>query len=318
MKHYVYTAGKLTSVYDGRTPENKIDFVYDSESGLLTSLICRKGGTEKQTYHYYYDDKENLIRTEKAVGTEVKNLTLFRYDSITGGENNEKLTYMVNMQDNSALRFDYKYEAVAEKKYSVTKVSTGTAEYMPVYENGSQTATRYTVKDGVETLGTDMKSKNIFRYNIENERRNYTSVKNEKGIEVIYYFNTDGITTSILEANTKDLRTLEKQSGIYIFGEGTDTEKINTRKVFVMTKKEISSKNDSALSEKFTEAKTYRQAKCPDYKYYTLSFWLKILERGNEKSEIKVTIKSKNAESANTDEAVGVYDEQALDCWNFI
>ncbi len=321
VKHYVYTEGKLTSVYDGRTPENKIDFVYDSESGLLTSLICRKGGTEKQTYRYYYDDIENLIRTEKAVGTEVKNLTLFRYESITGGENNEKLTYMVNMQDKSALRFDYEYEAAAEKKYSVTKVSTGTAEYTPVYENGSQTATRYTVKDGVETLGTDMKSKNTFRYNIEREGRNYTSVKNEKGIEVIYYFNTDGITTSILEANEgniKDLRTLEKQSGIYIFGEGTDTEKINTRKVFVMTKKEISSKDDSALSERFTDAKTYRQAKCPDYKYYTLSFWLKILERGEEKPEIKVTINSKNAESADTDESVGVYDEQALDSWQLI
>lgn len=130
-----------------------------------------------------------------------------------------------------------------------------------------------------------MKSKNVFEY--QRTLANSTTVTNEKGIKLLYSFNKQGITTSILEANNgdiNDLRTLEKQAGVEMLGSGTDGEKINSKNVWSLFNKQSISSSDDIMSSVFESVKNYRKMKCPEYEYYVCSFWLKFGK--SEDSEI--------------------------------
>lgn len=105
-----------------------------------------------------------------------------------------------------------------------------------------------------------------------------------------------------MEANggdINDLRTLEKQPGVRMMSEGSSSERINNQKVYwVMSNEVLSTDNVITLSEVIS----YRKKKCPDYKYYICSFWLKFSKATSENCEAKIKVVSypDSEDSVNT------------------
>lgn len=287
--------GQLTEIYDDRNKNNVIALEYDQTTGLLKTMSCREGEEVKHSLTYVYQEVGVDFMLVDIL--DERGNSHFAYDA-----ESRKMTYVASKLDKSALKFTYSNGAL-------TEVSTG------VIDNETSVGGTAQISSAALCMSAEnVQSKNTFAFN-----KASAVVTNEKGIQLLYSFNPDGVTTSILEANggdINDLRTLEKQPGVRMMSEGSSSERINNQKVYwVMSNEVLSTDNVITLSEVIS----YRKKKCPDYKYYICSFWLKFSKATSENCEAKIKVVSyPDSEDSVTEEGRVTIDNTAVNSWQLV
>ena len=292
-----YDNGKLKSVWERGNIGSKLRFVYSDVTGLLSEIRYEQNYVTKKTFHFYYDTSGNLIRISRSVGTETREVAMFRYG--TSAAESGKLLYAVNSETLSAIRFEY--ETGEQGRVSEVSVGRVSADFAP-----DSAAVNFTKK-----------SENTFVYGTQSGKHYYTAVTNEKGIKAVYYLNAEGITTSILEANAgdmNDLRSLEKRAGLSVMenDDGSSSEKINCCNVKVLSEGEKWSRNVS----KDSQIDRYRRNKYHACSYFSFSFWLKITGQVSDEPRVKFTVYSDDGDTVDTGNAY--YDDTAENAWQLI
>ena len=202
---------------------------YDQTTGLLKTMSCKEGAEVKRSISYRYQEVGVDFMLVDIL--DERGNSHFAYDA-----ESRKMTYVASKLDKSALKFTYSNGAL-------TEVSTG------VIDNETSVGGTAQISSAALCMSAEnVQSKNTFAFN-----KASAVVTNEKGIQLLYSFNPDGVTTSILEANggdINDLRTLEKQPGVRMMSEGSSSERINNQKVYwVMSNEVLSTDNVITLSE---------------------------------------------------------------------
>lgn len=297
-KIYSYTNGKLSSIYDGRTPENRIEFIYDDSTGLLIRIKCVQNIgpkiNDRKEFYFTYDTDDKLVQIEKRNGESFKPVAIFSYQLDNKGS---RLLCASDAENKSALRFEYE-EGTTENR--VEKVSVGVI--------GEDFTSDSTESKFEET------SSNTFIYEKANGKVFRTFVTNEKGVKVCYYLNENGITTAILEAaegNAEDLRSMEKRPGISVLenNEGTDGETINGCKAVIL----IDGQTWTKELDGGDKINKYRKNKYHACKYFTFSFWVKITKKNSSDTKLEFTV------NANTETKKSVsFDGTAENAWQLI
>ena len=293
VKTFIYNAkGQLEEIYDNRNKSNAITLEYDQTTGLLKTMSCKQGGVMKRSISYVYKKVTDFMLVDII---DERGDTSFAYDS-----ESLQMTYAVSKLDKSALKFTYSNGAIME-------VNTG------VIDNETSVVGTAQISSAKLSMSAEnVQSKNTFAFN-----KASTVVTNEKNIQLLYSFNADGVTTSILEANDiNDLRTLEKQPGVRIMIGGSSSEKINNQNVYEVISNEVLS-TDNVIT--LSEVIPYRKTKCPDYKHYICSFWLKLSKATSENCEAKITVESKTDFVGDyMEEGHMTIDNTAVNSWQLV
>ena len=296
VKTFIYNAkGQLEEIYDNRNKSNAITLEYDQTTGLLKTMSCKQGGVVKRSISYVYKKVDTDFMLVDII--DERGDTSFAYDT-----EGLQMIYAASKLDKSALKFTYSNGAL-------TEVSTG------VIDNETSVVGTAQISSATLSMSAEnVQSKNTFAFN-----KASATVTNEKNIQLLYSFNPDGVTTSILEANggdINDLRTLEKQPGVRIMSGGSSSERINKQNVYrVISNEVLSTDNVITLSEVIP----YRKTKCPDYKHYICSFWLKFSKATSENCEAKITVESKTDFVGDyTEEGRVTIDNTAADSWQLV
>ena len=93
-KYFNYdTSGRLTSVYDGRTYQNKFILTYDSSTNLLKSIKCMKSSIVIEEINYFYNYEKCLLQINRITDGVTKIDSLFSYTQ----NNLNQATYLEDM-----------------------------------------------------------------------------------------------------------------------------------------------------------------------------------------------------------------------------
>ena len=291
--------GQLTEIYDDRNKTNVIALKYDQTTGLLDTMSCKEGAEVKHSISYRYQEVGGDYMLVDIL--DERGDTNFAYDA-----ESRQMAYAASKPDTSALKFTY-------SNGEITEVNTGVID--------NETSVGGTAQ--ISSAALSMSAENVQRKNTFSCSQSSATVTNEKGIQVVYYFNTDGVTTSILEANggdINDLRTLEKQPGVRMMSEGSspEKEKINKQNVYVVSGNPVLTTAD-VLKASFQAVKEYRNAKCHEYKHYICSFWLKLSREAAADSEVKIKVVSyPDSEDSVTEEGCMTIDNTAVNSWQLV
>ena len=297
-KNFIYNdKGQLTKIYDDRKSDEMIFLEYDQTTGLLKTMSCKQGGVVKRSISYVYKKVDTDFMLVDII--DERGDSSFAYDA-----ENKMMTYAASKLDKSALKFAYSYGAI-------TEVCAGVIN--------DETAMGAAVQ--ISSANLSMSSSNTKNRNTFSVTESVAKVTNEKDIQLVYYFNSDGVTTSILEANEgdiNDLRTLEKQPGVRMMSiDSVSSEKINQQNVYLGANQALTT--EDVLKSSFQAVQDYRNEKCHDYKHYICSFWLKLSHEAIENSEAKITIKShSDSDSSVTEEYRMTIDNTAADSWQLV
>lgn len=314
-----YDSGKLESVYDNRTSQNKIYFYYDEITGLLNKMVCKKNGVVLEEIGYFYDSNKCLVKITRTVNGITKIDSLYRYYGYNLG-------YAVGFEDKSLIKINYEYP---NNKVSI--VSTGIANLISnesndqqlyyigdnlycgdnIYLGETNKDIDYTISGGANVLGEDKRSYNDFLYYSK-----YTVVTNENNVKMVYFFNEKGLTISVFEANNgdlNDLRTLSKMPGISMITPGTSVQKINNQNAYYLSTNTIIS-TSNLMSSKLSDIKKYRDKTCNYFKFYNCSFWIKLCNVVDD-SKIEITVESGDYLKETF---IGKFDGKAVDSWQLV
>ena len=321
IKRFTYNRkGQLIEIFDARTPENIISLEYDSTTDLLRTISGKQNGEVKLEISYSYKKTDTDFMLVDI--TDVRGGSSFAYNT-----SNKAMRYAASKLDKSALEFHYYFQWITEVYCGVIDDKT------PIDQNSL-----------ISSGNISMPEKNIKSQNVFDVKKTVATVTNEKGVRLVYYFNPKGVVTGILESDNWDikeekindgrgnewavndweeieekifdLRSLEKQPGIRMTDNGNSLRKINGQKIHLVSDKVLTT--DDLMASSFQAIKEYRQKKCPDYKYYICSFWLKIYEKEFD-CGVKMTVQSKNLlVSTITDESRVTFDGTAVHSWQLV
>ncbi|MCL2556828.1 MAG: hypothetical protein FWE03_07450 [Firmicutes bacterium] len=273
VKDIVYTDGRLTAISDRRRPTRRIDFTYTNDR--LNEIKCTESN---RAIRLMYSSTGLITRTRKHAGQDSKNLAHFYYNE------NNRLSFAADSEDASALGFSY------DSSNRIVRVNTGIVNH------------RYgTIRLGDEVVGDhvrvgmvgmflrgEMPDDNIRTYSTFAYATTRTNVRNEKGINLAYFFNNRGFTTGILEdIGTEDYRTLAKTSGWQLWDAGSGAVFLNNSRVLSIT----TPHNNNCLYDipaarltafrnvLINSANTNRRHEFSDY--FTVSFWARFANSTN-------------------------------------
>jgi len=326
-KIYHYnTEGQLDVIYDNRKPNTIIAFDYNQETGLLNTISCKQNSRIRLQVAYFYETQGNDDNLVQIKNTE--DSSLFTYKSLGG-----QMEYVASLQDKSALKFEY------DSYGRISGVISGAANLTSQREGDEDLLVSGNVLCGKALCGEylhtyniifpdgNIKNRNYFISNDFQDLKKYVKVRNQMNktnneindVNIIYYFNSKGFTTAILEAengNLDNLKTLEKVPGKQIPLGGTITsEKINNQNVYTFQSNSALTINDSRLND----IKYYRKNKCPSYPSYYISFWLKVNGVFNN-PKVRMTIESKKdlLGPKSYDSGEVFFDNTAIGVWQSV
>ncbi len=298
-KIYKYYNGRLIEAYDKRKPSNKIKFIYNTTTDLLSSILCIKevSGNEniKKQINFIYTTIGGAHYLEKIINGDIT--TIFKY----GG--NKKLIQV----------YDEKTLSCLEYGYEGNLIKTITSGIINSYQ-GKILANQIIQKNIIDS------NRDGYIITVRNQKRSY--VDNAMDVVMEYHFNARGYTVAVLEKDlgyVNKLKTLQKEPGIEVeFSNYTmkSSPIINEGYSYGYSKGRMcySTQQFNDL-EKLT---TYRLGKCNNYDNFTISFWAKLNYVLND-PKISVVIHSTSTifkQSYTTGDAI--LDNTAIGVWQLV
>ncbi|MCL2521589.1 MAG: hypothetical protein FWE36_01870 [Erysipelotrichales bacterium] len=310
IKNFIYINGFLSEVRDARIPWRRITFHYSEM--MLVEIRYILNNRIYLTYNYDYDISNNLrtiSRRERRDNKRIsEHITHIFYDS-----NSSRIAGLFDTRDNETIKITYDSQ-IREEINKITAIETGIASAT----NTNRGLIRVGGSLDVSFFG-EVRNDLVIRE--QNQKTNFTydnnfwrtTLTNEKGINLNYYFDLDGFLVSILEAVGPDLRELLKRPGRDMLNPGNDQEMINGENSFsIHTSWDITNANDGLLSQRFENVRSYRNtfAEC---RFFTVGFWLKLEGRLNN-NRILVTTRS----NGQTTRTYSTIDNRANGVWQYV
>ena len=287
-KKIVYRNDKILSVYDDRKPFKAICFVYNEDNTLrkVYSTVNKVG------FSLNYDN-EKLDKINKYCLSNSKEVIKLMYNE------SEKLEYIVNPEDLFALKISY------NTLYSVDKVSSGV---MRKQENSTEISSESVSKNEVYLDDDGYVSKNgkiSTGYNlvmpqeyIKHETNisyyeGYTSLTNEKGININYYFDINGTVLSVLENKEGNLFTLSRTNGFMLSSNGLLSQKFNGQNIIELDSTnqytyEITTTLLQSFKNIFVDLNEDGKREEQYSEHFNVSFWMKF--HNNNVSNLKAKL----------------------------
>ncbi len=298
-KIYIYDAfQRLVEVYDNRDTANKIKFIYDEETSLLSSIKCvnesSDGETIAQEVNYSYKIKIGKAYLEKITNKDIT--TVFAYDE------KSNLIYTYDLSTKSCLKFEYCDSLIQEITNGIFD-----SNYQNIPINQIIQKNVITSDDGG------------YKITVRNQRK--ASQDNSTDVVIEYHLNASGYTVAVLEENLgkqAELKTLEKEPGI-----GIDFPDSNTSSFTINTKNEYIynhgmmcySTKDSHMLDALTEYRLKKYKKCDTF---AVKFWAKLKYVLND-PKVSVTIQSKSGiKKSYFNTGTSTLDNSAIGVWQLV
>ena len=291
-KVLTYSGDNLISIRDKRESNRELFFMYNSDGTL------KKVYTSENKIGLCFEYSESkLIKIVKYCSSEAKDVMEFMYDSVN------RIEYAVSCLDLTALRFIYttfnEESCVEEIHFGTMKKTLITEESNAEVYTGDNVflgEEHYIVENNKKYSGFSLsmpakyvKEKLNITYN-----GSYTHIRNDKGIGINYYFNTNGTTISNLEYRDGNLFTLSRSKGWTLSGDGKSNLKLDGKKVNILDASNNYTYNvNNELLEKFKNI--FRDLNNDNVKdeefseHFNISFWMNL--ENNNKSSLKTTLK---------------------------
>jgi len=310
VKSYFYNGNFLTEVRDNRITFRRITFHYNNGRLMETRYIL--SNRIYQTLNYDYDMDNNLktiTRRERVDNNRFAEHQIHIFYVF----NTTKIAGFYDSRDSEAIRIAYDNQ-ILEGINKITEIETGIGSALilnrGIIRVGEQLDIPYFGEVKNDLFIREQNRKNSFIYD-ESFRR--TTLTNEKGVNINYYFNSDGFSVSILEVVGGDLRELIKRPGRNMLNIGTDEEMLNGRNsILIHTSWDITNGNNGLLSQNFENIRNYRNT-FADCRFFTIGFWLK-LEGMLNNNRILITTRS-NGLSVQTFSTI---DNRAIWVWQYV
>jgi len=211
-KKIEYEENQIVAIYDTRKSHRKIQFSY--EEGRLNQIT----NTIDDIYlTFTYDAQGHIVAIHKGNKISTKEITHFQYDLMYRPQ------LIIDVESKAALRFLYQTVGSDSR---INTIEQGVVQTIYTYESiesegycgedlylGEGT---YLTNQGRRISGYDyeMPVSHIMHTSLFTYLNGATIVKNEKQIETIYYFNSNGFTIGTLEKVDDDAyQTLFKTGG---------------------------------------------------------------------------------------------------------
>lgn len=274
IKEIIYdNKGNLISIYDTRKPDRTIDFIYNGNN-VLESTISTFNDIG---YTFEYSDNK-LFKIIKYHANGSKYVMEFKYNYLN------KMEYAISLQEMLALKFDYSNynneDVVSKVTYGAMKKNILTIDTPAENYTGDEVylgEDQYVNNIGKKYNGYTLSMPNEYVKEEVNITYNsgFTEITGDNEITIRYYFNNDGKVISNLEYRDGNLFTLSKEKGWKLSSSGDSNYKINLENANLITSGGYYSlPNISNFLNIFNDDENGEDSK---YKYmedFTISFWL--------------------------------------------
>jgi len=275
-KVLTYNGDKLVSIHDVRKDERKIEFIYDTNGKLIevkNTLNCLG-------FNLVYNG-ESLKRIDKYTTINGQRKSKYEIDLLY---NNDIISYIINSSDGLTLEFSYAQNKVKDLSFtSATREiltedvasSIYMGEDLHIGEDVSLNTTAKKIVDYSFNIPYyEAKTKISFSY-----PNSYTSIKKENEADLIYYYDTEGNTISVLESDFGDgVYTLEKPVGTKLL-DNSNTNISNTVKLDGENAKILNSSNSYTYNLNITNYGNLGRE-------YKISFWAKVKNANSLKAKL--------------------------------
>lgn len=288
-KVITYNNNRIDSIYDNRLASSAIIFSYDN--GLLI-----EAGTTNSNDSYLFTYNNNLL-------TKIyHNYPIIDKDYLWIEYSGQRMSLIADCEKMIGISLSYYYDKLA---------SLFTGAVIKQYDRVARcnlypTANQY-VNSGTYIKNTDV-SINSYRYILSPSNTkykkyftyedNYTIIRNEKGVQYVYYFDNDHNLLSVLEKTGNVYYAKTNNLAFELTNEdGTNSLKINGRKSF-----EVSAHTSYSVTQTMVSAFLSHIVMNNDqfeYHNYTLSFWMMPLNDVLESSHIIVTVQKLDTDITN-------------------
>ena len=265
----------LISICDSRKSTRKINFSYNRNN----QLVLIQSTNSKISFNLIYEEGE-LVTISKSSFTKTKDMLYLKYETtkilkrVIDAESLRTLEFVSELSGDNRIT-QVKNGAMKQKFITEDcepEVYAGENKYLGEEYFLTKTMKKIS-KVYLEMPDAYIKNKTSISY-----EDSYTNVIHDKNIITRYYFNINGFTTSILENEEKNNKTLFKTSGWELSTNGNSDYSINSKKANILSGTSYTANNDK-LETFASEFKKYSNKEDSKYKYtenFVISFWLKV------------------------------------------
>ncbi|MCL2522932.1 MAG: hypothetical protein FWE36_08755, partial [Erysipelotrichales bacterium] len=322
-KIYNYIGNNLSEVFDNRRRTRSITFHY--VSSRLAEIRFISNGNIRLSFHYDYDLNNNL-RTITRRGRRTTQRANEHVTHISYDNNSTRIAGLFDSKDSGLIRISYQAELEGENHRRVERVESGFGNAIVANQGVLRARGALDIPFFGEITSANFKTNGIVSSNNFRTDINRSRVTNEKGIELNYFSNSEGDLTAVFESvatTGTNLRELEKRPGKDIMRTPwTDSDRINgvlAQRVPGNTNIVAGDTDTSIL--RLSDIQNYRTNRCPNVRFFTIGFWLRIERAWSGSSLVRIDITSHNTPALTTrytTQNFGVIDGTAVGVWQYV